>query len=79
MRVFDSIPLEIGRLYNMPAYYVSHPSGQWLVSHCFISVFIFLRNLIDIYENEKPTKSLKMVAECMRKEFALWHDRIEII
>ncbi len=78
IKVFDNLPLEIGRLYNMPAYYVSHPSGQWPVSHCFISVFIFLRNLIDTYENERPMKSLNMVAECMRKEYALWHDRIII-
>lgn len=77
IKVFDKLPLEIGRLYNIPTYYVSHPSGKWPVSHCFISVFVFLRNLIDIYENDKPTKSLKMVAENMRKEFALWHDRIE--
>lgn len=62
-KVFDNLPLEIGRLYNMPAYYVSHPSGKWPVSHCFTSVFIFLRKLIDIYEDEKPTKSLKMVAK----------------
>lgn len=39
---------------------------------------IVLRNLIDTYENERPMKSLSMVAECMRKEFALWHDRIII-
>ena len=78
VKVFDKFPLEIGRLYNMPAYYVSHPSGKWPVSHCFISVFIFLRNLIDIYENEKPVKSLEKVAENMRKEFALWQERIEI-
>ena len=77
IKVFGKLPLEIGRLYNIPAYYVSHPSGKWPVSHCFISVFVFLRNLIDIYENDKPTKSLKTVAESMRKEFALWHDRIE--
>ena len=77
IKVFDKLPLEIGRLCNIPAYYVSHPSGKWPVSHCFISVFVFLRNLIDIYENDKPTKSLKTVAESMRKEFALWHDRIE--
>ena len=80
IKVFEKLPLEIGRLYNMPAYYVSHPSGRsWPVSHCFVSVFIFLRNLIDTYENNKPTQSLKVIAERMRKEFSLWHERIEII
>lgn len=77
--VFDKLPLEIGRLYNMPAYYVNHPSSRiWPVSHCFIPVFIFLRDLIDIYDNGNPIHSLKVVAEKMRKEFALWHNRIEI-
>ena len=39
-KVFDNLPLEIGRVYGRPAYYVSHPSGKWAVSNSFVPVFI---------------------------------------
>lgn len=76
IKVLDKWPLEIGRIYGMPAYYVNHPSGQWPISNTFTSVFVFLRNLIDIYEDGKPKLPLKEVSEKMRTEFKLWQDRI---
>lgn len=78
MRVLDKWALEIGRLFDMPAYYLNHPSGQWAVGHYFISVFVFLRNLVDIYENGKPKLPLIEVKKKMRDEFKLWQDRIKL-
>lgn len=78
MKVLDNLALEIGRIFDMPAYYVNHPSGQWAISHCFISVFVFVRNLIDIYENGKPKLALMEVKKRMRDEFKLWQDRIKL-
>ncbi len=78
VRVYDNLPLEIGRVYDRPAYYVCHPSGQWPVSNSFTSVFIFLRDLYDVYENGKPLHSLFELRERMRKETWLWQKRIKM-
>ena len=77
--VFDNVPLEIGRIYGRPAYYVSHPSRKWAVSNSFIPVFIFLRDLYDVYENGKPKyKKLNVIKDIMRREMKLWQERIKI-
>lgn len=77
MKVYDNLPLEIGRIYNSPAYNVSHPSGKWAVSHCFIPVFIYFRDLYDTYEDGKPKFKLKDIREKMRKEMRLWQEHIK--
>ena len=78
VKVLNKWALEIGRFYNTPAYYVNHPSGPWAVGHYFISVFVFVRDLIDIYENGKPKFTLKEVQEKMRNEFKLWQKQIKL-
>ncbi len=69
---------EIGRVNGRPAYYVCHPTGRWLVSHCFTSVFIFLRDLIDVYRDGKPTLSLEEVKKRMLEELGFYQKRIAI-
>ena len=76
-KVFDNLPLEIGRVYGSPAYYVSHPSGKWAVSNSFVSVFIYLRDLCDNYGKGKPIELSKLRAK-MRKEVQLWQERIKV-
>lgn len=78
LKVFRNLPLEIGRIFDKPACYVPHPSGKWPVSHCFVPVFIFLRELCDVYEEEKPLFSLEEVRAKMRREWKLWQDGVEI-
>lgn len=78
-KVFDNIPLEIGRVYGKPAYYVSHPSGKWAVSNSFIPIFIYLRDLYDTYENGNPKhKKLSEVKDIMRREMKLWQERVKV-
>ena len=76
-KVFDNLPLEIGRVYGRPAYYVSHPSGKWALSNSFVSVFIYLRDLCDNYGKGKPIELSKLRAK-MRKEVQLWQERIKV-
>lgn len=78
MKVLDNIPLEIGRIYGRPAYYVSHPSGKWAVSNSFIPIFIYLRDLYDIYENGKPKRKLNDIRAIIRREISLWKKCIRV-
>lgn len=71
---------EIGRVNGRPAYYVCHPTSPkpWPVSHCFTSVFIFLRDLIDVYRDGKPMLSLEEVKKRMLGEFSSYKNRMAI-
>lgn len=80
LKVFENQHLEIGRICNIPAVYVSHPSRHWAVNggHCFIPVFIFLHGLIDLVKEGKPTRSLKEVQKLMRHELQVWKDQVVV-
>lgn len=47
---------------------------HWLMSKYFISVFLFLHNLII---HEFPNKPLKEIRNAMRNELKLWKQRIQ--
>ncbi len=87
VKVFDNLPLEIGRIsfqiensqtITIPTYQVVHPSGKWPVSHCFTSIFLYLLKLYDVYEDGKPAKSLAGVRKDLRHEVKLWQSCIEV-
>ncbi|MCD8303768.1 MAG: uracil-DNA glycosylase family protein [Prevotellaceae bacterium] len=87
IKVFDNLPLEIGRIsfqtetgqtVTIPTYQVKHPSGKWPVSHCFTSIFLYLLRLSDVYENGKPAKPLAQVRKDLRHEVKLWQSCIEV-
>lgn len=72
-KVFDNKNLFIGRINDIPAITVNHPSGQWAVSNKFTSVFIFLHSLCE--DGKSPLKDVK---QRMMNELKLWQTRINI-
>lgn len=74
VQVFDNLKWEVGICFGIPAVNVLHPSAtDWLVSKYFISVFLFLHNLII---HEFPNKPLMDIRNAMRNELKLWKHRI---
>ena len=77
IQVFDNLKWEIGTVFGIPAVSILHPSSRdWMVSKYFISLFLFLHNLII---HEFPDKSLKDIRKTMRNELNLWKQRIQAV
>ena len=75
VQVFDNLKWEVGTFFGIPAVSILHPSAtDWLVSKYFISVILFLHNLII---HEFPNKPLKEIRNAMRNELKLWKQRIQ--
>lgn len=77
IQVFDNLKWEIGTVFGIPAVSILHPSSRdWMVSKYFISLFLFLHDLII---HEFPDKSLKEIRKTMRNELNLWKQRIQAV
>lgn len=80
IKVFDNLPFEVGRIFDVPAVFVSHASSRsWpLHSHYFISVFVFFHKLAAFSPSGKP-RPLYDVYEDMRKEVKRWQEGIVMV
>lgn len=75
--LFATPNLQIGEINGTPTICVNHPSGQWAVSNKFIPILILLHELSYKDANGKR-RTLRETKDIMRKEIALWIDRIEL-
>lgn len=79
-RLFINEVIEIGRIYDIPALYVSHASHTWPVkgSHYFTPMIIHLHGMIDSVVGGHPTRKFADVYNIIIKELDIWKKQLVI-
>lgn len=72
----NRVPFSIGRINNIPAYCVVHPTGHWPISHDFTTQILDFMKKNDVVENGVPKYSISQLIEMLDKD-SLIQDQIK--